>query len=143
MTSYKLVTGENPEPYNPEKHKLSGLTGLLASDWEGIVTTEAPSQDEWECVDYIRNATVRSLECLAKRDDFDKEKIRVVPFTEEQLLKFGFPGKNKFAEALSDNNVEYSVRYGNCAHYLVFRRKKVVEEERRKQQDEFFEKYWL
>lgn len=140
MASYKLVTGEMPESYTSDKPELLGLTGLLARYWGELVTTEAPSNEEWECTDVLRDTNSSYMANLAERDKFDKERIRFVPFTEEPLLKFRFGVQSEYVRALMPKTVSYIVVNNSCTHYLVFKRKKIIDEERRQWEENFFEK---
>ncbi|MFH1065666.1 MAG: hypothetical protein V1734_04145 [Nanoarchaeota archaeon] len=141
MGSYKLVKGGKPERYTPDIPGLKGLTGLLARHWNELITTHVPQGNEWECVDVLRDASLAHMTVLAEDNDFDKEKIKFVPFTEEPLLRFRLGSQSEYLQALFSETAAYALVNDSCNHYLVFRKKKAIERERRNFEDEFFEKY--
>ncbi|MDD4878115.1 MAG: hypothetical protein PHO02_03705 [Candidatus Nanoarchaeia archaeon] len=141
MTSYKLVTGEMPERYTPKNFGHSNLAELLATYWNKLVTTQAPSEAEWECVDAIRDMTPAHMYVLAEDNGFDREKIRFVPFTEGSRLKFRAGTDSEYIRIMFDQG-EKSEK-DTCNHYLVFRKRKIVDEERMQKMEEDIEnKYW-
>jgi len=142
MTSYKLVTGEKPEPYTPDNPMLHGLVARLMTHWDELVVKEAPPADEWECTDAIRDMTRAHMAVLAEDNEFNKEKIRLVPFMEDSLLKFKVGTQSKYLDALLSEEEAY-IRFGDsCSHYLIFRKRKIVEEKRKQKREEFIEHYY-
>ncbi|MFA5888438.1 MAG: hypothetical protein WC852_07050 [Candidatus Nanoarchaeia archaeon] len=143
MGSYKLITGSRPERYTPDKPALHGLTALLARHWNELVTTQVPPDDEWECIDAIRDISLAHMTILAEDDKFDKERIRFVLFTEDSLLKFKLGTKSEYLQALLSETAPFISINDSCNHYLVFRKRKIVEEERMQKMEEFIEhQYW-